>query len=119
MNPINPRDHEKAAEIIGREYDTPSHLAHAIAEAMSVVRDEAIREAEPRLEVVEIALARLAVKSMRAWRFSMADGVASVAGIQPEHREALEAIGWRPGGACVLCGRKWNIRNADGCPDCQ
>lgn len=22
------------------------------------------------------------------------------------------------GGACAKCGRLWNVRNADGCPDC-
>jgi hypothetical protein len=28
---ITQADHEKAAEIVSREYDTPSHLAYAIA----------------------------------------------------------------------------------------
>lgn len=65
------------------------------------------------------AMAALATKAMRAWRYAAADGVAEVAGIQPEHREAMAILGWRPGGKCFTCGRLWNIRNADGCPDCQ
>jgi hypothetical protein len=39
---ITQSDHEKAADVLSREYDTPAHLAHAIAAAISFERDKGL-----------------------------------------------------------------------------